>query len=161
MFFKLLSVVSPVVQTHDKLFRNVETGIALEYQKTANIGWTSRKYDESELEIGSTNVIRRPDITIAKNGRDILIVDAKCTEYSDVDDEKQEKGPERNIANQMIIYLDYVTSARFAIVLFADKKIRGDVSLDDDNRRILFLNCYPYATSSLALEVIRKYIGSL
>lgn len=61
--------------------------------------------------------------------------------------------------NQMIIYLDYGTRCNLGIVLFADDKIRDDILVKQDKKRkIVFLNCYPYGTSSgLSFEKIKKY----
>jgi hypothetical protein len=159
IFFRILGLLSPVTQIGDKVFATDGGDFSVEYQKGAGIGWTSKKYDIDEKEIAAINVKRVPDITISKRGKDKMVVDAKCMDYSDIEDDKQEPGPERNIANQMIIYLDYVTSSELAVVLFADPKIRGDVSLGKGNRRIIFLNCYPFSTSLTAFERVKQYLS--
>ena len=77
------------------------------------------------------------------------------------EDGKQEPGPDRNIVNQMIIYLDYDSKCDLGVVLYADDKIREDVIIrQGENRKIIFLNCYPYSESELlALDKIKNYLG--
>jgi len=105
-------------------------------------------------------MFRRPDVLVRKNGKLLAIIDAKCMKYSEeISDDKQEPGPNRDIVNQMIIYLDYGARCNLGIVLFADDKIRDDILIKQDKKRkIVFLNCYPYGTSSgLSFEKIKKY----
>jgi hypothetical protein len=67
--------------------------------------------------------------------------------------------PNPDIVNQMIIYLDHIGPCDLGIVLFADPRSRDDVTVKRGNRRILFLNCYPYANnSSITLEKVKHYI---
>lgn len=81
--------------------------------------------------------------------------------YSEKEDDKQGTGPDRNIVNQMIIYLDYDSKCDLGVVLYADDKIREDIIVrQGENRRIMFLNCYPYYESdTLAFKKIKKYLG--
>ena len=89
----------------------------------------------------------------------MAIIDAKCMCYSEIEDGKQEPGPDRNIVNQMIIYLDYDKQCDLGIVLFVDDKIRDDVIITQETRKILFLNCYPYHESAfLAFEKVKRYL---
>jgi hypothetical protein len=74
----------------------------------------------------------------------LVIIDAKCMLYSEKEDEKQERGPgpDRNIVNQMIIYLDYDGKCDLGVVLYADDKMREDVMIrQGENRKMIFLNC--------------------
>jgi hypothetical protein len=91
----------------------------------------------------------------------VAIIDAKCTHYSEKEDDKQEPGPDRNIVNQMIIYLDYDIRCDLGIVLFADDKLREDIVIGQgEHRRILFLNCYPYHESaSIAFEKVKNCLS--
>ena len=74
--------------------------------------------------------------------------DAKCMCYSEIEDGKQEPRPDRNIVNQMIIYLDCDKECDLCIVLFAHDKSREDIIMTQETRKIVFLNCYPYHDSS-------------
>ena len=50
----------------------------------------------------------------------------------------------------MIIYLDYDSKCDLGVVLYADDKIQEDVIIrQGENRKIIFLNCYPYHQSEI------------
>jgi hypothetical protein len=124
-----------------------------------NLGWFIERQGISD------EVRRYPDVVIKKNGLDLAIIDAKCTLSSEkLDDENQQPSPfrnrRRNIVNQMIIYLDYHGKCDLGLVLFADDKIQKDVVIrQGENRKMLFLNCYPYSGTDLrAFETIKKCI---
>jgi hypothetical protein len=126
------------------------------YQQKRTLGWFVEKHTTSY------EVRRYADIVIRKNGLDIAIIDAKCMHYSESEeDEKQEPGPDRSIVNQMIIYLDYDSKCDLGVVLYAVDKLREDVIVrQGENRRIIFLNCYPYSESQLlAFKQIRNHLG--
>jgi hypothetical protein len=56
--------------------------------------------------------------------------------------------------------MDYDKKCDLGIVLFADNKIREDIVITQGNRKIVFLNCYPYHnTFTLAFKKINKYIN--
>jgi hypothetical protein len=75
------------------------------------------------------------------------------------EDEGQLKGPDGDIVNQMIIYLDYVGQCDLGIVLFADPNSSNDIMVVQGNRKIYFMNCFPYNENcDLALANIRKRI---
>ena len=45
------------------------------------------------------------------------------------------------------------------LVLFADNKVRDDIIIKQENRKIVFLNCYPYHESAfLAFEKLKEYL---
>lgn len=154
IFYKIISIFEPVYQKkYYNIFVSEETKHSIEYHRDKTIGWQLQKSD------GNSCLVKRyPDVVISKNGVDHCVIDAKCMRYSLIDDEKQEPGPDRNIVNQMLIYLDYGQKCDLGIVLFADDKEREDIVLvQGENRKILFLNCYPYHHSSLfTLEKVRK-----
>jgi hypothetical protein len=97
-----------------------------------------------------------------KKGKDIVIFDAKCKYYSEIVDGIQERGPDRNIVNLMIIYLDCDKECNLGIVLFADNKMREDIIITQETRKIVFLKCYPYHEPSFIafdkLEGTRKLL---
>ena len=140
IFFQILEVLKPVKQIRENksLFKD-EYGVSIEYHKQLDIGWILEKAG------GFTSGVKRyPDITISKTGKHSIIVDAKCMQYSEVTGSNQEPGPDRNIVNQMLVYMDYDKSRRLGIVAFADKSEREDIRIYDvQSRQILFLNCYP------------------
>lgn len=155
VFYKTLQLFEPVKQKSHGKFFNSKSKIEIEYQYTKKIGWILEKPETLNQE-----VFRRPDVLVRKNGKLLAIIDAKCMKYSEeISDDKQEPGPNRDIVNQMIIYLDYGARCNLGIVLFADDKIRDDILIKQDKKRkIVFLNCYPYGTSSgLSFEKIKKY----
>jgi hypothetical protein len=80
--------------------------------------------------------------------------------YSEVEDDKQEPGPDRNTVNQMIIYLDYGSRCDLGIVLFAEDTIRNDVLIKQkESGKVVFLNCYPFhQTCIFAFEKIKHYL---
>ena len=86
------------------------------------------------------------------------MIDAKCMHYSEDkdEDEKQEQSTDRNIVNQMIIYMDYGNRTDLGFVIFADSKLRDEVVIKQDCRQLIFLNCFPFHTiSDLALEKLK------
>jgi hypothetical protein len=104
-------------------------------------------------------VLRRPDVLIKKNGRVKALIDAKYMLYKESDEETGVKGPDRDIVNQMILYLDHIGPADIGIVLFADQSASEDVSIKKGDRKIVFLNCYPYTyDSNSTLQKVRNYI---
>ena len=159
IFYKVISIFEPIYQkkNNHNIFLNQRTKISIEYHREKMIGWSLKKNDDF-----SYHVRRYPDIVISKNGIDVCIIDAKCMHYSEIEDGKQEPGPDRNIVNQMIIYMDYDKKCDLGVVLFADDKIRNDVIITQGtNRKIVFLNCYPYHNSSkLAFEKLYAYLNS-
>jgi hypothetical protein len=157
IFYKIISMFEPVYQklNNYNIFLSQKTKFSIEYHREKKIGWTLKRNDGS-----SYNVRRYPDVVIRKNGVEVCIIDAKCMPYSEIEDGKQEPGPDRNIVNQMIIYMDYDKKCDLGIVLFADNKIREDIVITQGNRKIVFLNCYPYHnTFTLAFKKINKYIN--
>ena len=96
---------------------------------------------------------------IKKNERIKTLVDAKYILYQESDEETEVKGPDRNIVNQMIIYLDHIGPSDLGIVLFADPGSSQDVIVKQGDRKIVFLNCYPYTNDSIStLEKVRNYV---
>lgn len=150
ILYKIISLFEPIYQKNKNVFANDKTNFMVKYHQERSLGWRKP---------GTTGEVKRyPDITIMRNRRVVAIIDAKCTHYSEKEDDKQEPGPDRNIVNQMIIYLDYGMKCNLGIVLFADDKLRDDVEMSQsDLRRILFLNCYPYHESaSITFEKIKN-----
>ena len=49
--------------------------------------------------------------------------------YHESDEKTGIKGPDRNIVNQMIIYLDHIGPSDIGIVLFADPGASEDISI--------------------------------
>jgi hypothetical protein len=156
IFYKLLELFEPMRQSakyDHKVFFNDEKGISIEYQASSKIGWTIQKAEFN------SSVLRRPDVLIKQNGHIKALVDAKYMIYQESDEETGIRGPDRNIVNQMIIYLDYIGPSDMGIVLFADPKQSQDISVKQRNRKIVFLNCYPYTNSSNStLDKVREYI---
>ena len=156
IFYKIISVFEPVYQkkNNKNIFESRGTKFSIEYQREKTLGWHLQKKGGYSYEVK-----RFPDIVIRKNGVEISIIDAKCMRYSDIDDGKQEPGPNRNIVNQMILYLDYDNKCDLGLVLFADNKIRDDIIITQENRKIIFLNCYPYHESAfLTFEKLKEYL---
>ena len=58
----------------------------------------------------------------------------------------------------MIIYLNNDKECDLAIVLFADDKIREDIIITQETRKIVFLNYYPYHESSFLTFVKLKKV---
>jgi hypothetical protein len=156
IFYKLLGLFEPMKQSekyHHKLFINDGNGISIQYQASTDIGWILHKADLSPP------VLRRPDVLIKKNERIKALVDAKYMLYQESDEETEVKGPDRNIVNQMIIYLDHIGPSDLGIVLFADPGSSQDVIVEQGDRKIVFLNCYPYTNDSIStLEKVRNYV---
>jgi hypothetical protein len=166
IFYKILELLEPIRQskTHDhKLFMNDRKAISIQYQALEEIGWTLK------LCGSSFPVKRKPDILIRKDGNVKALIDAKYMLYKESEEDNELSGPELfgpelirpngDIVNQMIIYLDHIGPCDLGIVLFADPGSLEDVSVRRGNRRILFLNCYPYTSnSSTTLEKIKHYI---
>jgi hypothetical protein len=156
ILYKIISLFEPIYQKDNNTFVNSRTKFSVVYHQTRTLGWFREKYGLN------CDVKRYPDILIKKNGLDLAIVDAKCMHYSEKEDDKQEPGPDRNIVNQMIIYLDYDGKCDLGIVLYADDKMREDVVIrQGENRKIIFLNCYPYHESDiLSFKKIKNYFVS-
>jgi len=154
--YKIISLFEPIYQKDNNIFVSNKTEFSVVYHQTKTLGWFVEKNRVN-------NEVRRvPDILIKKRELDLAIIDAKCMHYSEKEDEKQEPGPDRNIVNQMIIYLDYGNKCDLGIILYADNKIREDVIIrQGENRKILFLNCYPYHESDVsAFKKIKNYFVS-
>ncbi len=161
IFYKILDLVGPVKQSsrNRSLFVASTGGISVEYHWQQNIGWTIQKQGIDKVDV----VKRYPDVVIQKDGKNIVIIDAKCMRYSEArDDDKPEPGPQRDIVNQMLIYLDYGLGAKsdLGLVLYADSNLRDDVRLSEkESRHIVFLNCYPYSDASeKVFQGIKKYV---
>jgi septum formation topological specificity factor MinE len=159
VFYKIVALFKPVHQRDHHTFVNKKTNFSVVYHQKMNLGWFIERQGISD------EVRRYPDVVIKKNGLDLAIIDAKCTLSSEkLDDENQQPSPfrnrRRNIVNQMIIYLDYHGKCDLGLVLFADDKIQKDVVIrQGENRKMLFLNCYPYSGTDLrAFETIKKCI---
>ena len=155
ILYKIISLFEPIYQKDHNTFVSNKTKFSVTYHQKRTLGWFVEKYTINY------EVRRYPDVVIKKNGSDIAIIDAKCMHYSEKEDDKQEPGPDRNIVNQMIIYLDYDSKCDLGIVLYADDKMREEVIIrQGENRKIIFLNCYPYDESDmLAFNKIRNYLG--
>jgi hypothetical protein len=154
ILYKIISLFEPIYQKDNNTFVNNKTEFSVVYHQKRTLGWFVERY------MINYEVKRYPDIFIKKNGLDIAIIDAKCMRYSEKEeDDKQEPGPDTNIENQMIIYLDYDSECDLGVVLYADDKIREDVIIrQGENRKIIFLNCYPYHQSEIsAFEKIKNY----
>jgi hypothetical protein len=150
-----VSLFEPIYQKDNNTFVSNKTEFSVIYQQKRALGWFVEKY------MTNYEVRRYADIVIKRNGLDIAIIDAKCMHYSESEeDDKQEPGPNRDIVNQMIIYLDYDNNCDLGIVLYADDKILEDVIVrQGQDRRIIFLNCYPYRGSELlAFKKIKNYL---
>ncbi len=156
IFYKILKLLEPVTQSKihgHKLFMNDLNGISIQYQAQEEINWIL------EERMGNPHVIRRPDVLIRKNGHVKALIDAKCMPYRISHEENELPSPDRDIVNQMIIYLDHIGPSDLGIVLFADSESREDVIIRQGNRRIMFLNCYPYKeNSNITLEKIQHCI---
>jgi hypothetical protein len=57
--------------------------------------------------------------------------------------------------------LDYDSKCDLGVVLYSDDKIREDATIRQaENRKNIFLNCYPYHESDvLAFKKIKNYLG--
>lgn len=159
IFYKILELFEPIEQTkkHDhRLFICHQKGISIQYQAQEEIDW------DLERVWGKIPIKRRPDVLVRKNGQIAGLVDAKFMLYkeSEVENEIELIGPNRDIVNQMIIYLDHIGPCNLGIVLFSDPGIRGDVVISQGDRRIIFLNCYPYnENADISLKKIKEYIS--
>lgn len=150
IFYSIISLFEPVIQKRPNLFTNNESKFSIEYHQKRTLGWKIERR-------GIISDIRRfPDIVVKKNGQDIAIIDAKCMEYNEniQSEDSPEMGPDRNIVNQMILYLDYHKKCDLGFVLYADTKKREDVLIKSDTQKIYFLNCFPYEDT--AFTAFRK-----
>jgi hypothetical protein len=155
IFYKTLTNFEPMKQKNDDTFVNTDTGITIEYHKQEIIDWQLEKNGVT------SDISRYPDIVIRKGGRDLMIIDAKCMRYSEPSDEeeRQEPAPDRNIVNQMIVYLDYNPQCNSGVVLFADPRIREAVRIKKGQRSVEFMNCYPYSESTdIAFDYIKSTV---
>lgn len=90
VFYKTLDVLWPMKQNFKNmnLFSNGK-GIEAEYHWQQEIGWSLQRANGYLREVK-----RYPDVVIRKNGKDVLVIDAKCMQYSEVmPDQKEEPGP--------------------------------------------------------------------
>lgn len=157
VFYKILEILEPIRQSkqHDhRLFINEQRGISIQYQSQEKIDWMLEKAGMN------FSVKRRPDVLLRKNNEIKALIDAKYMLYKESDEESELLGPDGNIVNQMIIYLDHIGPCDLGIVLFADSGSHGDVIIRQGNRRIVFLNCYPYSDNAdISLKKIKDYIS--
>jgi len=146
IFFKILTLFEPLEQKKSSgVFVNEKLKLSIEYHHQIRLGnWVLGKPEFV------SNINRIPDILIKKDGKELAIMDAKCMKYGELTEEDgQEPSPDTNIVNQMLIYLDY-GNCDLGIVLFADEKIRNDIVIkQNESRRLLFLNCYPFGETSI------------
>ena len=166
IFFKILTIFSPIEQhrKNHKRFSNGKYIVEFQYQK--NIGWYAEK------EKVSKPIIRLPDMIVKKDRKIIAIIDAKNMRFDkkiDKDDENEAGDfskftPDRSIINQMIIYLDYgkdVDKSNLGIVLFADDRPTDQVIVKQkgSNAKILyFLNMHPNNMPEEKLKMISEII---
>jgi hypothetical protein len=158
IFYKTLTLFEPIKQVKDNVFVNEDLGISVEYHKQKDIGW------QLEKNKNTWDIQRYPDISIRIGKKDVVVIDAKCMHYSELpeDEDKQEPAPDRNIVNQMIMYLDYGDRCDRGFVLYADNADRNDVIVKQGERNIAFLNCHPFHdTSFAAFESVRSFVRKL
>ena len=157
LFYKIIDLYSEskkMEQQSDKtVFSNGLYSIEEQWSKT--IGW--RKLDGSEVN-------RRPDILIRKNGDGVAIIDAKyMSGNKELEETSQGQMPDSKIVNQMIIAMDYgksETHVDLGIVLFADKDTYPVIiEKNDGKKRIHFRKMHPANDVSSELEKIKNIIG--
>lgn len=161
-FFKTLELFENVKQKEHEYSEFTDGTYTIEYQFHKQIGW----FLDSENKV---EIPRRPDIVIRK-GKDVLaIIDAKymlSDKKQDIDIENEiERVPDRNIVNQMIIYLDYgseLTKSKLGIVLYADPRIQIKpliIRNSDKTKSVYFMNFHPNKSNVvLNLKEILKEI---
>lgn len=94
VFYKTLDVLGPIKQhfKNRSLFSNGK-GIEVEYHWQQEIGWSLERANGYPIEVK-----RYPDVIIRKNSKYVVVIDAKCMQYSELmPDDKQEPGPARDI----------------------------------------------------------------
>ena len=109
IFYKILQLLEPIKQSkrhHHKLFTNNQDHISIQYQSQENISWKLNKAGLSFLR-------RIPDVIIRKDNNVTALIGAKYMLYRESDEESGLPGPDRDIVNQMIIYLDYIGPCMF------------------------------------------------
>ncbi|MDB4839872.1 hypothetical protein OAH75_00955 [Nitrosopumilus sp.] len=157
LFYKIIDLYSKskkMEQQSDKtVFSNGIYSIKEQWSKT--IGW--RKLNGSEVN-------RRPDILIRKNGKGVAIIDAKCMSGNkELEETSQGQMPDSKIVNQMIIAMDYgkeKTHVDLGIVLFADKDTYPvTIEKNDSKKKIHFRKMHPENDIELELEEMKKIIG--
>jgi hypothetical protein len=157
LFYKIIDLYGKskkMEQQSDKtVFSNGLYSIEEQWSKT--IGW--RKKDGSEVN-------RRPDILIRKNGDGVAIIDAKyMSGNKELEETSQGQMPDSKIVNQMIIAMDYgkpKTHVDLGIVLFADKDSNPvTIEKNDGKKKIHFRKMHPANDVSSELEEMKKIIG--
>ncbi len=144
VFYKILEMFGGMEFTSNhKKFSNKKYSV--EYQYSKHVGWIAEKERE-------TNIFRQPDVVIKKDGKIIAIIDAKYMssdkKYDPYDETKSQSTPDRNIVNQMIIYLDYGKNSDksdLGIVLFADDRKNEPfvIKKEDNSKKLYFMNFHP------------------
>lgn len=80
---------------------------------------------------------------------------------SDETEENIIRAPDRNILHQMLVYMDYGGECKYGFVLYADKTEREQVIVAEHERKIFFLNCYPFHyTSQNAFQLVLEKVTS-
>jgi len=153
LFYKILDSYGEMKQKKKRVFGNGKYEI--EYQWSKTIGWRKS---------GGSEVNRRPDILIRKNGKGVAIIDAKyMSGNKELEETSQGQMPDSKIVNQMIIAMDYgkpKTLVDLGIVLFADKDIYPvTIEKNDSNKKIYFRKMHPENDVQSELEKIKKIIG--
>jgi hypothetical protein len=132
--------------------------IEVEYHKQKTLEWRLVKGGVA------SNISRYPDVYVKLQGNNIMAIDAKCMLYDDLPDEDEPaimSGPRRDIVHQMLVYLDYGGRCKYGAVLFADNRDRQDIVMEQEDRRIIFLNCYPFHRSAVAaFALVKQLIGA-
>ena len=163
VFYKILSIFPGIKQQRNnnyKAFSN--NAYTVEYQYNKKIGWIAEKEYQTEI-------IRLPDIVIKKQGKIIAILDAKYMKSNnryDQDDENSNPSiPDRNIINQMLIYLDYgkeVDKSDMGVVLFADDQIQETPFVirqrDEGGKRLYVINMHPKIQPEKKLAILKDMI---
>lgn len=154
IFYKILDIFG-ARQIHQKgRYVNEKNVITIQYQQQMPLDWTK--------EIGGyeTEVFRKPDIVIEKNHKIVAVVDAKYMKYKEENKVgESEIYSQRNILNQMIIYLDHSHRCNQAFVLYADDFESNVVYTQNNSRKILFLSCYPFSKISIeSFDKIKQFL---
>ena len=153
LFYKILDSYGEMKQKKKRVFGNGKYEI--EYQWSKTIGWRKS---------GGSEVNRRPDILIRKNGKGVAIIDAKyMSGNKGLEETSQGQMPDSKIVNQMIIAMDYgkpKTHVDLGIVLFADKDTYPvTIEKNDGKKKIYFRKMHPENNIELELEEIKNIIG--
>ena len=166
IFYKTLNLFKNLKQNESKHNQFTDGTYKIEYQYTKEIKWFLNPEDENK------EIQRRPDIVIRKE-RDVLaIIEAKYmashTKQDIHDIENETPGvPDRNIVNQMIIYMDYGKSTKeksnLGIVLYADPRV-GKTTLiknSDNTKSIYFMNFHPNTSNDPnSSEELKKILST-